>query len=378
MTRRAWVTAAALVLGIAVTLSAQREQFANNATSTLASGIAAGDLSLTVAAGTGALFPAISGGDFFFYATITEGSTLEIVKVTARSTDTFTIVRAQQGTSASAFTSAASIQQRITKSTLQGLRDLTSGWFNIAGPTAARTYTFPDASTTVLTTNAAVTIGQGGTGQTTATAAFDALSPVTTRGDVIVRNASNNVRLALGAVATSPWSDGTDLTYKAVSYIGGFVAPTFTTSSTSYVDVTGLTAALPANFIYAFSCYGTFSTNDNAAGTTNGIGFSLNGTGGTGQAAVYTLWFETTALNTSGNNTTSTTPFAIRNENTFNSMTATTSVIQVASLAWQMKGFYYTGTNGTSTFAVRVRSENGSPQSASIQVGSYCLFTKQG
>jgi hypothetical protein len=41
-------------------------------------------------------------------------------------------------------------------------------------------------------------IGNGGTGQVTATAAFDALSPVTTRGDLIFRNASNNARLAKG------------------------------------------------------------------------------------------------------------------------------------------------------------------------------------
>lgn len=41
-----------------------------------------------------------------------------------------------------------------------------SAFFTPAGPTAARTYTFPDASTTILTTNAAVTPGQGGTGIT--------------------------------------------------------------------------------------------------------------------------------------------------------------------------------------------------------------------
>jgi hypothetical protein len=43
-----------------------------------------------------------------------------------------------------------------------------------------------------------VAIGDGGTGQSTKTAAFDALSPVTTRGDLIYRDASNNVRLAKG------------------------------------------------------------------------------------------------------------------------------------------------------------------------------------
>jgi hypothetical protein len=43
-----------------------------------------------------------------------------------------------------------------------------------------------------------VVIAKGGTGQITQTAAFDALSPLTTQGDLIYRNGSNNVRLAAG------------------------------------------------------------------------------------------------------------------------------------------------------------------------------------
>lgn len=39
-------------------------------------------------------------------------------------------------------------------------------------------------------------IARGGTGQITQTAAFNALSPLTTRGDIITRDASNNVRFA--------------------------------------------------------------------------------------------------------------------------------------------------------------------------------------
>ena len=66
--------------------------YANNAISTLASGIASDALSLSVASGHGARFPSPSGGDVF-YATISDGTTWEIVKVTARTTDTFTIDR---------------------------------------------------------------------------------------------------------------------------------------------------------------------------------------------------------------------------------------------------------------------------------------------
>jgi hypothetical protein len=43
-----------------------------------------------------------------------------------------------------------------------------------------------------------VAIANGGTGQTTATAAFDALAPTTTKGDLIVRNGTGNIRLAVG------------------------------------------------------------------------------------------------------------------------------------------------------------------------------------
>lgn len=43
-------------------------------------------------------------------------------------------------------------------------------FFTVAGPTVARTYTFPDAAATVLTSNAAVTVAQGGTGLAAITA----------------------------------------------------------------------------------------------------------------------------------------------------------------------------------------------------------------
>jgi len=43
-----------------------------------------------------------------------------------------------------------------------------------------------------------IAIANGGTGQTTAVAAFDALAPTTTKGDLIVHNGSDNIRVAVG------------------------------------------------------------------------------------------------------------------------------------------------------------------------------------
>jgi hypothetical protein len=52
---------------------------------------------------------------------------------------------------------------------------------------------------TGLNPAATVTIAQGGTGQTTQTAAFDALAPTTTAGDLIVYNGTDNVRQGIGS-----------------------------------------------------------------------------------------------------------------------------------------------------------------------------------
>lgn len=47
-------------------------------------------------------------------------------------------------------------------------------------------------------------IANGGTGQTTQTAAFDALAPTTTAGDIIVHNGTDNIRLAVGSAGYVP------------------------------------------------------------------------------------------------------------------------------------------------------------------------------
>lgn len=90
----------------------------NNAGSLLAAGISNSDLSLSVLSGDGAKFPDTSSGGHF-YATLIEGVKVEIVKVTSRVVDAFTIQRGIDSTTAQAFTSAARIEQRWNRAQIE-------------------------------------------------------------------------------------------------------------------------------------------------------------------------------------------------------------------------------------------------------------------
>lgn len=89
----------------------------NDAVSRLASGISSSDTSITLLPGTGLLFPTLSSGDYFPATLIKVDGSREIVKVTARSTDVLTVVRAQEGTVAQTFNANDRIELRLTAET---------------------------------------------------------------------------------------------------------------------------------------------------------------------------------------------------------------------------------------------------------------------
>ena len=85
--------------------------FKNNAKTTLASGINSSATSITVS--DGSVFPSLTGSDIFF-VTFDDGTNNEIVKVTARSGNTLTVVRAQESTTARSFSTGDEAQLRLT------------------------------------------------------------------------------------------------------------------------------------------------------------------------------------------------------------------------------------------------------------------------
>jgi len=90
--------------------------FANFATSTLAGPISNSAVALNVQAGAGALFAHPSAGQYFVGVLVDEATGLdhEVIWVTNVSTDTFTIVRAQEGTSALSWLAGDIVANRWT------------------------------------------------------------------------------------------------------------------------------------------------------------------------------------------------------------------------------------------------------------------------
>lgn len=95
--------------------------FKNNATTTLSSSLASGTTSMSV--GSSAAFPNPTGGDNFLCTLIrASDAAIEIISVTAVAGTTWTIVRAQEGTTALDFAIGDKVELRVTAGFLQGLQ----------------------------------------------------------------------------------------------------------------------------------------------------------------------------------------------------------------------------------------------------------------
>jgi len=104
-------------------------------------------------------------------------------------------------------------------------RTITAGSSKIAvtdgnGVAGNPTIDVTEANLTLGNIGGTLGISKGGTGQTTQTAAFDALAPTTTKGDLIASDGSDNVRVAVGAnglVLTADSGAASGVSWSAVS-----------------------------------------------------------------------------------------------------------------------------------------------------------------
>jgi len=93
----------------------------NNAFGTISAGISSTDTTITLDSGQGARFPTLGAGDYFYGTLVDTSNTTEIVKVTARSTDSMTVVRGQDNTTASAFAIGDRFELRPTAALFEAL-----------------------------------------------------------------------------------------------------------------------------------------------------------------------------------------------------------------------------------------------------------------
>ncbi len=227
--------------------------YTNNASAKLASAIASGDTSLDVQAGQGAEFPAITGSDYFL-ATLVSSTAVEIVKVTARSTDTFTIVRAQEGTTGVAFAAGDTVELRITAAALNGwetfrtdaelaaLAGLTSGndkvpYFTGSGTASVADFTatarslVDDTSTSAMRTTLGLAIGSDVAAIGSPTFTGTPAAPTAAYGTNTTQIATT--AMVQAALATTV-DDGNSSTADTIDFSAGNVHKSTLTGSCTY------------------------------------------------------------------------------------------------------------------------------------------------
>ena len=125
--------------------------FKNNATATLAASVSSTATTIVLSSGLGALFPLPSGTTYFYGTLYDSLGNYEIVKCTARTSDSLTVVRGQEGTTALAFNIGDGFAQRLTAAGLNNFAQL-DGTNNFTGTVTVPTPTSTDNSTNAATT----------------------------------------------------------------------------------------------------------------------------------------------------------------------------------------------------------------------------------
>lgn len=131
-------------------------------------------------------------------------TTLGLSGAALTKTDDTNVTLSLGGSPTTALINAASITVGWTGILASSRGGTANGFFTVSGPaTSAKTFTFPNASATVLTDNAAVTAAQGGTGQTSYTVG-DILYASTTSALSKLADVATGNALISGGVGVAP------------------------------------------------------------------------------------------------------------------------------------------------------------------------------
>lgn len=169
------------------------DQVINFGKATVSIGYDASATSIILTTGHGVRFPNPATGNFNVvwynssdYPDPSDDPSVEIVRVTAKSTDTLTVTRAQEGTSASVKNVGGKTYKMILSFTKKTYDDLSTEFVNVSGDTMNGTLAMGSnqiSGSNVSFTGGAITgitdlaIADGGTGKSTASDAINALLP---------------------------------------------------------------------------------------------------------------------------------------------------------------------------------------------------------
>ena len=318
---------------------------------TITNGIWNGNTIGTAYGGTG--LTTFGSANYALYSTSSSALAAGTLPVAAGGTSatTFTSngVLYGNGTSALGVTAAGTTGQVLVGNTGSAPSWATVSSSLVSSFSAGTTGFTPSTATTgAVTLAGTLNIANGGTGQTTASAAFNALSPITSTGDLILGNGTNSAtRLAIGANNYVLTSNGTTASWQALPSSGvttfqtslsGLTPSTATSGAVTLAGTlgatsggTGLTSYTTGDILYASA---TNTLNKLAAGTN---GYILTLAGGV----------PTWAASTSSGVSYTVTDFTATAGQTTFTVTYTVGLVQVYRNGVKLAVADYTASNGT-------------------------------
>lgn len=177
------------------------QQFKNNWSYTLTSGIDNVQTTINVGASGASLISDASATNWY-YLTIDDNANIEIVKVTSANgtTGDLTVVRGQDGTSAASFASGTLIESRVTEGSLEALQ-------NMPDTSADRSVMVSDGTDTKLLTGTGVSISTNdqlsGHGAAISAQTASYTLAASDNGKVVTINSASAVTLTLPDQATT-------------------------------------------------------------------------------------------------------------------------------------------------------------------------------
>jgi hypothetical protein len=227
--------------------------YTNNAVSALSASITSTATSFSVTSGHGVRFPTISGSDYFYVTLYDSANNIEIVKVTGRSTDTFTVVRGQDGTTGLAFSAADKVELRVTKAVLDDIKTDTKTSLTSLNVTTALGFTPLGTSTTDTLTNKRITPRVSSSSSISSPLAWNS-----DNFDLYAATAQSS-SLTINADSGSP-TDGQKILFRFEDS-GILQSLTWTTGATKAFRAVGVTlpsATTPTKALYVGCVYNAF------------------------------------------------------------------------------------------------------------------------